>query len=68
MLCPKGQVSLFKKKLLNFLFKAAPVEYGSSRARGRIRAAAEAYTTPTVTWDPNFIFNLKKQFEARQGP
>jgi len=30
---------------------AAPVAYGSSQARGQIRAAAEAYTTATVTLD-----------------
>ena len=31
-----------------FLFRAVPVAYGSSQARSRIRAAAEAYTTATA--------------------
>ena len=37
--------SFFKK----IFFRATPVEYGSSQARGRIRAAAEAYATATAT-------------------
>ena len=35
-----------------FLGGAAPAAYGSSQARGRIRATAADYTTATVTQDP----------------
>ena len=38
---------------------AAPVAYGSSQARGRIRAAAGAYTTATATPDPRYICDLR---------
>ena len=31
-----------------FVFMAAPAAYGSSWARGKIRAAAEAYATATL--------------------
>ena len=43
--------------LLSFLLKAAEA-YGSSCARGRIREAAEAYTTGTATLDPSCICDL----------
>ena len=33
-----------------FFLKAALTAYGSSWARGGIRAAAEAYATATATW------------------
>ena len=36
------------------LFRAAPAAYGSSQARGRIRAAA-AYATATATQDPSQV-------------
>jgi len=34
---------------------AAPAAYGSSWVRGRIKAAAEAYTTAIATLDPSHI-------------
>ena len=40
---------------------AAPVAHGSSRVRGRIRAAAEAYTTARATLDPSCICELHLQ-------
>ena len=32
-----------------FFFRATPVAYGSSQARGRIRVATAGYTTATAT-------------------
>ena len=40
----------------NFLFRAVPMAYGSSQARGRIRATA--YATVTATRDPSHVCNL----------
>jgi len=37
---------------------AAPTAYGSSQARGQIRAAAEAYTTAMTIPDPSHICEL----------
>ena len=37
----------------SFLFMATPAAYGSSWARGRIRAAMEAYATATAMPDPS---------------
>ena len=37
---------------LFFFFRATPAAYGSSEAGGRIRAAAEAYTTAIAMPDP----------------
>ena len=44
-----------KAPSLFFFFKTAPVAYGTSLARGRIGAAAEAYTTATATLDQSRI-------------
>ena len=44
--------------LFFFFFTAAPEADGNSGAKGRIRAAAEAYTTATVTLDPSCICDL----------
>ena len=41
-----------------FLFRVTPAAYGSSQARGQIRAVAEAYTTAMATWDPSHIVDL----------
>ena len=41
-----------------FLFMATPVAYGSSQARGQIRAAAEVYITAMPTLDPSCICSL----------
>ena len=38
---------------------AAPAVYGGSRARGRIRAVAAAYTTATAMQDPSQVCNLQ---------
>ena len=46
-----GNASLFIKFFLFFIFTATPVAYGSSQARGRIGAAAAAYTIVTATPD-----------------
>ena len=42
----------------SFLFKAAPVSYASSQARGQIKAAAEAYTAAIAMPDQSHICNL----------
>ena len=39
-------------------FGATPVSYGSSQARGWIRAAAETYNTAIAPWDPSCICDL----------
>ena len=43
---------------LFFLFMAAPAVYGSSQARGRIRAIDEAYAIAMATWDLSHICDL----------
>ena len=49
-----------------FFFLATPVAYGSSRARGCIRASAEAYATATATPDSSHIFDLCHSLLQRQ--
>ena len=49
-----------------FLFMATPVAYGSSQARGRIGATAEAYTTATATPDLSIICDLHCSLEQGQ--
>ena len=39
-------------------FRAAPVAYGSSQARGQIRAVAAAYATATAMPDPGCVCDL----------
>ena len=39
--------------------------YGSAWARGRIGAAAEAYTTATATLDPSLICDLRHGLQQR---
>ena len=41
-----------------FLIRAVPAAYGSSQARGWIRATSAAHTTATVTWDLSHICDL----------
>ena len=48
----------FFKNIFFFFFMAASVSYGSPQARGRIRAAAETYTTATATPDLSCICDL----------
>ena len=43
---------------LFFLFRATPVAYGSSQARGRIEPQLLAYTTATTMPDPSCICDL----------
>ena len=43
---------------LFFIFRATPVAYGSSQARGQIGTAPWAYTTTTATRDPSRIWEL----------
>ena len=40
-------------------FRAAPVAYGSSQARGQIRPTAEAYTTATTVSKPHLQSTLQ---------
>jgi len=40
------------------LFRATPIAYGGSRARGRIRAVASGLATVTATQDLSLIFDL----------
>ena len=39
-------------------FRATPMAYGGSQARGRFRAALLGYTTPTAMWDPSRVCDL----------
>ena len=48
---PYSRLNIKKGIFFFFLFKATPVAYGSSLARGQVRIAAVAYTTGTVTLD-----------------
>ena len=41
-----------------FFFRAAPMAYGSSRARGQIRATAAGLATATPMPDPSGVYNL----------
>ena len=50
---------------LFFLFRAAPEAYGSSQAKGQIRAVAAAYTAATATPDLNHVCNLRHGSQQR---
>ena len=54
-----GRISVKLTFFFFFLFGAVPTAYGSSQARGQIRAMAVAYTTATATWDPIHVCNLQ---------
>ena len=43
-----------------FTFRAAPVAYGSSQAKGQIGAAAAGYTTATAMPDPSQVCDLHR--------
>jgi len=43
-----------------FLFNTAPAAFGSSLARGQVRAAAMAYATAMATLDPSHIHDLQQ--------
>ena len=45
---------------------AAPAAYGSSQARGPVKAAVEAYITATATLDPSCICSLCHSLWQRQ--
>ena len=47
-------------------FRAEPEAYGSSLARGRIRAAVGGYTTATATPDSGHIFDLRCSWQQCQ--
>ena len=49
-----------------FLFRAAPLTYGSSRARGQIGAAAAGLHHSHATLDLSHIFNLCHSLGQRQ--
>ena len=49
-----------------FFFRATSVACGNSRARGRIRAVAEAYATATAPLDPSRICNLSHSLQQCQ--
>ena len=40
------------------VFKAVPMEYGNSQARGQIGATAAELHTATAMWDPSHICDL----------
>ena len=52
------------------LFRATPVAYGSSQARGRMGLQLPIYTTAiaTATWDPRHICSLHHSSRQRQIP
>ena len=49
-----------------FLFRAAPLAYGSSQANSWIGAALLAYTRATATSDPSCICNLNRSLQQHQ--
>ena len=48
------------------LFSAAGIAYGSSQARGLIRAIAPAYTTATAVQDPSLVYDLHHSLRQRR--
>ena len=50
----------------NFLFIPTPIAYGSSQARGQIRAAAEAHTTATTPPNLSCICDLCCSLQQHQ--
>ena len=52
MMCAEVAKGLF------FLFRATPMAYGGSQARGPNGAIDLAYITATATWDPSCICDL----------
>ena len=52
-----GHSQLFRTFFF-FLFRTAPAIYGNSQAKGRIGAAAEAYTTGMATPDPRHLWPM----------
>ena len=54
-----GPSSSFFLFFLFSLFMATPTAYGSSQARGQIRAAAEACATAIATVDGSHICDLR---------
>ena len=59
-------IILFFILLFLLFFRAVPVAYGSSQARGWIRAAAAAYTTATATQDLTYVCSLYHSLEQHQ--
>jgi len=57
-LLPSGRLTLLH---FFFLFRAAPVAYGGSQARGPIGATAAAYITATARPDPNRVYKLHRR-------
>ena len=52
-------LAVFSRFLLYFfLFKATPVAYGSSQARGRMELQLQVYTTAAAIKDLNCIYDL----------
>ena len=49
-------------------FRTAPAAYGSSQARGRIRAAAATYATATAMQNPSLMCNLHHSSPQCQIP
>ena len=54
---------------LLFLFRVAPAAYESSQARGRTKAAAEAYATARATapQDPRWVCDLRRSLKQRRS-
>ena len=60
LICKRPNLVILFFFFLFFFFSAAPAAYGSSQARGWIKAALQlpAHATATATRDPRPIFNL----------
>ena len=63
-------ITVFTLKILYFFgfcpFRATPMAYGGSQARGPIGVAATGLTTATATPDPSRIFDLQHSSWQRQ--
>ena len=58
MLLARFSICLFVC-LFSFFFRAAPMAYGHSQARGRVGGAVPAYTTATAPRDPSPVCDLR---------
>ena len=59
-------IYLFVCLFIYLFFRAAPMAYGGSQARGWLRAAAAAYATGTAMPDPSHICHLHYSSQQRQ--
>ena len=56
--CVTARTLIHRHFLKKYLFRAIPMAYGGSQARGHIGVRAAGYTTATATPDPRGICNL----------